>query len=471
MKKIKLSEPIKNVTKISTGSAAGQIISIVTLPFITRLYGAEIIGIWAVITSFSNIVQNFCDLGLANSVMMCDEDEIRLRYSIVTKLSILFSTISGVVIALYLMLTQAGIEYSITVGVFTILFAFGLRQILTCYTILNRDKEYNILMKNSVLRFSSIAVISIAFGLIGKYLNFPIFIQYGYFVGNIVGQTVTIIHMKRFLPKVILRTRFSEYKRIITENIDYVRYQMPSSITVILRTDLPNLLISALFGNTILGYYSISQKLLTIPVTFLGQSLGTVFYQRAAEMARKGQQIGDFVQRNIKRGMLIALVPMTLFAAFGDIAINIFFGKEYSVGGVICRIIVYRTLFNFISTSTRGLDIVLNKQQYVLYTGVAQTILAVGSVLCGFYCFNSIYITSLLLVVTFIVVQIFYFVTMYRFMNLNWVKYIRDMALTIAAMFAISTAIRYLVILILQSFPNGFFNYLLSMFSTTSALF
>ena len=116
-------------------------------------------------------------------------------------------------------------------------------------------------------------------------------------------------------------------------------------------------------------------------------------------------------------------------------------------------------------------DIVLNKQQYVLYTGVAQTIFAVGSVLCGFYCFNSIYITSLLLVVTFIVVQIFYFVTMYRFMNLNWVKYIRDMALTIAAMFAISTAIRYLVILILQSFPNGFFNYLLSMFSTTSALF
>lgn len=457
MKKFKLSESLKNVTKISTGAVFGQVISILTLPFITRIYGAEIIGIWTVITAFSNIVQNFVDLGLANSVMMCDENEIRSRYSIVTKLSLLFSILSGIIIVGYYLIVQQDYIYALTIGVFTVLYSFGLRQVLTCYTMLNRDKRYNVLMFNSTIRFLSVAVISIGLGLLG-------FIQYGYFIGNVAGQFITILHMKRYLPKVILRTKFSEYKKVIYENRDYVRYQMPASIAVMLRTELPNLLISSLFGNTMLGYFSISQKLLTIPVTFLGQSLGSVFYQKAAEMKRAGKKIGDYVSRNVNRGMIIALVPMTLLAAFGDVAINIFFGEEYSVGGVICRIIVYRTLFNFISTSTRGLDIVLNKQQYALYTCLSQTILAVGSVLCGFYVFDSIYITSALLAGTFILVQLFYFVVMYKTMELNPIKYLRNMFLVILAMFAISTALRYLVIFIMQAFPNDFFNYLLSMF-------
>lgn len=45
MKKFKFSKSLVNVTKISGGTVVGQVISIVTLPFITRLYGAEVLGI------------------------------------------------------------------------------------------------------------------------------------------------------------------------------------------------------------------------------------------------------------------------------------------------------------------------------------------------------------------------------------------------------------------------------------------
>ncbi len=468
MKKIKVSESLKNVTKISTGTVLGQIISILTLPFITRLYGAEIIGIWTVITAFSNIVQQIADLGLANSVMMCNEDEIRQRYSIVTKISFFLSTVSGIAIVLYYIIIREELSYALTVGCFTIMYAFGLRQIQTCNTLLTRDKQYNVLMTNATIRFSAIAIISIALGFLGKYLHVPFCIEFGYFIGNVIGQWLTIMHLKRHLPKIIKRTPRSLYKETIKGNIDYVRYQMPASITVILRTELPNLLISSLFGNKMLGYFSISQKLLTIPVTFLGQSLGTVFYQKVAELARQGKDISRFVDRNIKRGMLIALVPMVLLAAYGDAAINVFFGTEYGIGGVICRIIVFRTLFNFISTSTRGLDIVLNKQQYVLYSCLTQTVLAVGSVLCGFFVFNNIYVTAALLAGTFIIVQMAYFAALYRVMKLNPWKYIRNMLLIIAAMFLISIALRFGTIFILKAFPNGFFNYILSMFVQTA---
>ena len=467
MKKIKLSDSLINVTKLSSGTVMGQIIAILTLPFITRLYGAEVIGIWTVVTAFSNIVMQYTDLGLSNSMMMCDDDKILRRYSIVTKLSLLLSIASGLVITLYYIIIQSEISYALTIGIFTILYTYELRQIVNCCTLLTREKQYNVLMKNATIRFGSIAVVSIGLGYLGKYTGWTVCLSYGYFIGNIVGQELTLFHLRRHLPKTERHIKLEEYKKTIKENKDYVRYQMPASIMIILRTELPNLLISSLFGNTILGYFSISQKLLTIPATFLGQPLGTVFYQKAAEMRRKGLEIGDFVKRNVNRGMLIALVPMTLFAAYGDVAINIFFGMEYSVGSIICRIIVYRTLFNFISMSTRGLDIVLNKQQYALYCCCAQTVFAAVSVICGFYMFHDIFITSLLIVVTFIIVQIIYFVIMYRVMKINPLTYVRNMLLIIAAMFIISELLRFGTLFILGAFPNGFFNYLLGMFSQT----
>ena len=452
-----ISESLKNVTKISGGTAIGQVISIVTLPFITRIYGAEVIGIWTVVTSCSNIVTNICDLGLSNSLMICKDEKISKLYSIVTKLSFAISIICGAVICLYYILVNSNVTYAFTVGVFSALYAFLLRWVNISATILNRNKEYNILMFNSILRFSVVAIVSIVLGIAG-------FKSFGYYVANVLGQLITVWHMMRCLPKFVVHNRFEEYVKIIKQNVNFIRYQMPASITVTLRTDLPNLLISGLFGNEILGYFSISQKLLTIPTTFLGQSLGKVFYQKLAEMKRKGQDIGKFVEKNINRGMIIALIPMTLLAAFGDVAVVLYFGSEYVIGGVICRIIVYRSLFNFISSATQGLDIVLDKQQYVLYTCLSQTILAILSVLCGFYLFNDIYITSILLVITFIVVQIIYFYKMYNVMELNSLRYVRNALLIIIVMFLVSSILRRMTIYILGQLPGSFFEMILSCF-------
>ena len=70
MRKIKLSNSIKNVTKVSLGTVIGQVVSIITLPIIARIYSSEIIGIWTTINSYSIIMGFVCDLGLTNALMI-----------------------------------------------------------------------------------------------------------------------------------------------------------------------------------------------------------------------------------------------------------------------------------------------------------------------------------------------------------------------------------------------------------------
>lgn len=456
MRKIQLSEKVKNVTKISSGSILGQLISIVTLPFITRLYNVEIIGIWTIVTSFANIIQNVSDLGMANTLMICKEKEVSTLFNIIVKITFVLSTISGVVVFLYYLIIGEPIKQAMMLYFMTVIYAFTLKDIAIYGIILNRNKQYDVLMKNPIIRFLSTAIISIGLGMLG--------VDEGYYIGTIIGQVFTLVHMKKYVPQYERVKEIELYVKAIKEHKEFVKYQLPASITVTLRTEIPNLLIRTFFGNEMLGYFSISQKLLTIPVTFLGQSLGTVFYQSIAEMRAKGEEIGQFVAKNIRRGMIVAFIPMVLLAAYGDAAITIFFGLEYSIGGVICRIIVYRALFNFISMATRGIDIVLNKQQYVFVTTLLQTLFAIISVVLGYYAFHSIYAVAVLLAVTFIVIQIWYFSKMYQIMKIPVKKYIIDAIGLLVLMLLVSLMLRYVFLTVVKIANLEWLNYLLKYF-------
>lgn len=437
MKKFKLSGKMKSVAKISSGTMIGQIISIVTLPIITRIYGADIIGGWTTINSFAFILVYLVDLGLSQALMIEDDDKVESLYQITTTIS-LFLCLGSFVFSLgyYGIICQNSLFETFINSFFVVAYTFTLRQVQTCYIWLNREKAYTVLMKNPIINYLVIAIFSIALGLIG-------FKQYGYYVGMILGQLVTLIHMKRKLPRKMFCWNFRLIYETIGKHKEFVKYQMPSQTAAQLRQQLPNLLIGTLFGETMLGYFSISQKLISIPINFIGQALGKVFYQTIAEMDRKKQKISEFVERNMKRSIFLAFVPMVLFAAFGDAAIVMFFGSEYAIGGVISRIIVFRAFFTFISTALSGIDIVLRKQKYSMLTCVYQTILGVACVALSYYLTNDIYVCSLLMVLSFIVVQVWYFCRMYNFMELSPIKYCRNIFVSLTLILVVSLVLRH----------------------------
>lgn len=437
MGKIKLSGKMKAVAKISSGTIIGQIVSVVSLPIITRIYGAEVIGTWTAVNALAFILVYIVDLGLSQAIMIADDDEVEDLYCVVTTISAVLCIVSFFVsIGYFFIATDYAFIDVVINSLFVVGYTFTFRQVQTCYVWLNREKEYNTLMKNPVINYVVIGVISVGLGLIG-------FKQYGYHIGMTLGQLLTFIHMKRKLPKRMFNFSFKAAVDAVKKYSDFVKFQMPAQMAAQLRQQLPNLLIGSLFGDTILGYFSISQKLISIPINLIGQSFGKVFYQSVAEMKRKGKEIVGFVERNMNRSIVVAFIPMVLLAAFGDAAIVIFFGEENAVGGVISRIIVFRAFFTFISTALAGIDIVLEKQKYSMLTCVYQTILAVLSVVVSYYLTGDIYVCAMLMVATFIVVQVWYFGRMYKFMGLSPMKYYVRIAVSIVAILLTSLLLRY----------------------------
>jgi O-antigen/teichoic acid export membrane protein len=445
---------MKNVAKISSGTVIGQAISILTLPVITRIYGAEIMGVWTIIVSMSNLMNTVTDLGLTQCIMITPDDKLEKNFAVLKWIARLLSVVGTLAVLLYCLLI-AGYEPETTllVSLFSFIYALTLQTCSVSYTYLNRQKNYSALMKNPMINYGTMAVCCISLGLLG-------FKKYGYYIGVTIGQLVMLAQMRRHLPSNKIKLTIADFKTVISENLTFVKYQMPTNIAYQAREQLPNLLIGGLFGNTVLGYFSISQKLLNIPVNFIGQALGRVFYQRLSELRLKGQSLAPFVQRNMLRAMKIAFIPMVALAAFGDAAIVMFFGAEYAIGGVVVRIVVFRSFLTFITSSNQGMDIVLERQHYSLITCLSQTVMLCISILVSFWLTENLYVCAIAMTICFMAVQTVYYCAIFRTLELPPLRFLKNILISTGGVLLLSVLARYSFIALTRLTGWGVFEYL-----------
>ena len=102
MLKLFKSKNLQNVMKISGGTILGQLISIVSLPIITRMYGAEVMGIWATILAVSLILQAVSDWGMNSSLMIEEEEtDVIKAYTVITSITLVTCALAVIIVFPY----------------------------------------------------------------------------------------------------------------------------------------------------------------------------------------------------------------------------------------------------------------------------------------------------------------------------------------------------------------------------------
>ena len=425
-KRFALSNKMMNAAKISSGTMAGQIISFITLPIIARIYGAEVVGNWTLLNSIATIVNSFSDLGLTNAMMVEEDDEATLRlYNVVTTIVMSIGIISGVIAGLYYSVVPSNIGISsLFMGILLAILIFTLQQTQICYTWLNRQGKYEILMKNPMINNVVIGVVAIALGLAGAK-------TYGYYIATIFGQIVTLVHMKRFLPKKMFTIKIEDYRHVFKSRLQFIKYQMPTNVISQIKNQLPVLLIESFFGTKILGYYSVSVKVLNIPINLLANALGRVFFQTISDMKRKGEEIGAFAYRNITKAMKVAIIPMIFLVAFGDILIMLLYGKEYEMAGMMLQIVSFQNFFTFLMMSSQGITVTLNKQKYAMISCIVQSFGYIIGLGAGAYIFHNVFIGLILMSILYVLVQVVYFCSLFCVMKISWKKYLGHVIISV----------------------------------------
>ncbi len=369
-RKIFRSEFFRSAITLMTGTTVSQIIPMLAVPIIARLYTPEDFGILALFVSLLSIFSMIAT-GMYDHAVMLPKDEkeainvgilailITIAISIVSLVTVIFGKdligklLGSEKIKDWLIFIPVMVTF---VGVYN-----------TLYYWTNRKKRYKRLAGNGVLQTTGTAGIKIFLGAFNLGAG-------GLVTSTIIGQAFSVL----LLGKQTYNDDKGNYnlierktlKKIARKYQDFPKYNMPQSFLDGVRESWIAIIISSFYGPSVLGLFSFTISILNKPLNIVGNAVGQVFYEKAATIYNDKKDLWLITKKTIMSLIYISLPFFIITFFFASRIFQLVFGKQWTQAGVFASIITPWLFLRFITSPISTVPVVLNKQKFFLILGI-----------------------------------------------------------------------------------------------------
>ncbi len=351
VKKIKIkSEFTKNVLTLMTGTTVAQAIPIAISPILTRIYTPADFGIvalfMAIAASFGSIANGRYELAIM--LPKKEEDAINLF-----ALSLIITTAISLILFIIVLFLNEKIAlwlgnkeikfwlYFIPVTVFFV----GLFNSLDKYN--TRLKNYKDIAKSKVIKSIVLAAVQLSVGFIKQGAA-------GLVSGQVLAQMFAnlkllknIIADKELLAKISLSSIKVQAKRYVK----FPKYSLGGVIANSLSLHFIEILISSFFSVATLGFYALVQRMLGLPSSLIGGSIGQVFYQEATQEKHKSGKAIEIYKKTFKKLSVLGILFFGFLYFSVEGIFTFVFGQDWQIAGVYAKIIMPLFFIRFIYVS------------------------------------------------------------------------------------------------------------------------
>ncbi len=209
---------------------------------------------------------------------------------------------------------------------------------------------------------------------------------------------------------------------------------------------IPVLLLASFFTKTSVGLYFHAFKIMSVPVTIIGRSVGQVFFQKTSEKIDKPEELKYATQEVFKKMFLMCVVPMAMITVFGDYIFDFVFGDEWRKAGVFAQIISPWLLVNFVTAPLTLLFELLKKQNiFIIFNGLF-FVFRLSSLLIGYFIFNDVFYAIALYSVTSFLIYSGMLIYLFRLTAVNLFKMFIFVSKYCILIFAVLFIIRKIII-------------------------
>jgi O-antigen/teichoic acid export membrane protein len=126
-------------------------------------------------------------------------------------------------------------------------------------------------------------------------------------------------------------------------------YSSPAGLLSKGATAAPRLLLAGLFPLHILGFFSLSARIISLPMTFVGQAFSDVFFTRISTIrhADPGRARG-VILRSSRVLFLLGLLPALILLLWGEPLFAAVFGQEWAIAGRYARLLTPMLVAQFV---------------------------------------------------------------------------------------------------------------------------
>ena len=139
-----------------------------------------------------------------------------------------------------------------------------------------------------------------------------------------------------------------------------------------------NFLITTFYTIEILGFYSLTQRIIGIPSRVLGSSFGQVYFQKATEEFQKTGKTLNTFKKTLKKLVLIGIPIFTLLFFISEPLFELVFGLEWRVAGYYSKLLTPLAFSRFISSALSTTMTIHMKQQLGLLINISLITLSIA---------------------------------------------------------------------------------------------
>jgi len=345
------SEFLKNVFTLLSGATVAQIITLIAIPILTRIYTPEDFGYIAIYLSIANIIAAISTGRYELAIMLPKKrSEALAIFKGTFRITLVSSLITFIGIVIFKnfdhkfsSFLEPNYFYFLPLSIFIV----GMGNVFfQWYT---REKRFKLQANLKIAKSASSSGTNVFIGLLFQLRSL------GLFFGHIAGQGIQqILFGLKFYKEEKTKLReidSATIKEQLKINNNFPRFSAPMAFLNAISKDVLIYVFNMFYSTSLVGQYSNATKVISYPLELINQSFMTVFYQKINETNKKLK----FYLISYFGNFLIASLAMIPIILWGEELFVFVLGKDWEIAGSIAKYMAPLTITSFAMRSVSNI--------------------------------------------------------------------------------------------------------------------
>jgi O-antigen/teichoic acid export membrane protein len=339
---------VKNFFTLFSGTIISQIITLITLPFLSRYFNEADHGMYGnyitILSYFSVAVTLRFELAIVFTKSISTVNHI---IKICLFNSLVVSFFSFILILAYQVYFHKFLNWNTLNAVIFLLpisiFFNGIIQIFTNYY--NRNKSYSKLSRVRLI----LSVFSNLLPFVLVYISEKrSTLILSYFLAQLLVVTFILLNNYNLIKKIFETTNPRLLKTIFFRYKNFAVYNTPSTLIDQLASTIPIIFVASKFGIVASGSYLMATKIISLPSAILSVPISQIFFQKISEKHSNGETIKLIFFRLLLLLSVISIFYFGIIFFFGIDLFEIVLGENWGVSGQIASMLAISGLVKFV---------------------------------------------------------------------------------------------------------------------------
>lgn len=341
----RLSPAVRGVAQLSGGTAAAQLVLLLSMIVLARIYEPAAFGIFAAVSGIVSIVAVIATLNYSTAIAPAGIDEDTAALARVS-FALCFSFAALMALAVLILGNWISGQQQLELMPY-LWFAPLLVLLNGLYSVFQnaslRQRRYGAIASRSVVQSVGTSAAQFVLGLLTQSAA-------GLLGGDSVGRALGVgILVRPTVPVWRTQGHHTPLRTVIRKYRQFPLKYSPAVFVEVAATQAPILLVAVWFGSTAAGYLGFTTRILAAPLALVSAAIAQVFLAELSSRVRAGRF--DNLQQFHKLTLQLWVGAVILAAAVivaAPFAFSIVFGDEWRTSGDLARALAIPLAVGFV---------------------------------------------------------------------------------------------------------------------------